>query len=57
MEFRNHQEDVTTPPRHEDFVVTPPAAHQGVGDALRTVFAPSVPGLPDDMKELLKRLR
>lgn len=57
MEFRNHQEDVTTPPRHEDFVVTPPAAHQGVGDALRTVFTPCAPGLPNEWEELLNRLR
>jgi hypothetical protein len=38
------------------FVKVPPA-HQGVMDALRSVFTPLGNGLPDDMEALLKRLR
>lgn len=36
--------------------VTPPAPHEGIGNALRATYAPGGDALPDDMMALLARL-
>jgi len=36
--------------------VTIPRVHDGIGDALRSCFAPGAADLPDDMRALLDRL-
>ena len=35
--------------------ISPPASHEGVGNALRAAFEPG-PGMPDDFAELLNRV-
>ena len=39
------------------FSVRPPTTRDGVGDALRTAFLPRAHDLPDEISELVKRLR
>jgi hypothetical protein len=36
--------------------VASPAPHEGVGRALRSVYDPPSPGLPDDINALMERL-
>lgn len=56
MEFGDHQEEAVASFGSNDFLVARPADHQGVGNALRAIFTPHAPCLPEDMAELLKRL-
>jgi hypothetical protein len=55
MELNDHKKELVNP--HDGVLVSPPAVHQGVGDALRSAFAPECPRLPNDLEELLSRLR
>jgi len=55
MELNDHQKEVVSPP--DGVLVTAPALHQGVGDALRSAFSPEYPRLPNELEELLDLLR
>lgn len=42
---------------HHALLVSAPPCHEGVGNALRTAFAPPAKSLPDDFLDLLARIR
>jgi len=55
MELNDHNCRFEKPP--EGILVKTPPAHQGVADALRSVFTPVNHHLPEDMRQLIEQIR